>query len=98
MMGQLDRLLTLLSLPRISLGIVPARAPYRVPTNQFTIFDDKVVYVDNVSAELIITQPREVVLYLKAFQETSKSAVYGHAAKAMVSEALETTRASMGGE
>lgn len=40
MAGQLDRLLTVLSLARVSLGIIPARSEYRVPTNQFIMFDE----------------------------------------------------------
>jgi hypothetical protein len=65
MIGQLDRLLTLLSLPRVSLGVLPSRSEYRVPTNQFIMFDDRVVHVENVSAEVAVTQPREIALYAK---------------------------------
>lgn len=63
MAGQLDRLLTVLSLPRVRLGVIPAPTAYRVPTNQFIMFDDRMVQVETVSAELTITQPREIALY-----------------------------------
>lgn len=33
MSGQLDRILSVMSLPRVRLGIVPAHSPYRVPGN-----------------------------------------------------------------
>jgi len=96
MIGQLDRLLTVLSLPRVSLGIIPARASYRVPTNQFIMFDDRMVTVEGVSAELAITQPREIALYSKAFAELSKSAIYGQAAKELIRKALADLPGNIG--
>ena len=92
MTGQLDRLLSVLSLTRVSLGVLPARSPYRAPTNQFIMFDDRMVQVEAISAELTITQPREVVLYAKAFQEISKLAVYGKRARGLIAHALNELR------
>ena len=86
-----DRLLTIVSLPRVSLGIIPARANYQVPTNQFIMFDDRLVHVESISAELTISQPREISLYAKAFQELSRLAVYGQSAKALIRSALTET-------
>lgn len=88
MIGQLDRLRTILSLPRVSFGIIPQDAPYRVPTNQFILFDDRLVNVETISAELAITQPREIGLYIKAFQELSGMALYGQHARLRIHEAL----------
>lgn len=93
MIGQLDRLLTVQSLAGISLGIIPAHSPYRVPTSQFIIFDDRVVHVEAISAELTITQPREIALYAKTFQELSKLAVYGKGASELIGAALAELRA-----
>jgi transcriptional regulator with XRE-family HTH domain len=92
MVGQLDRLLTVLSLARVSLGILPTRATYRVPTNQFIMFDDRVVHVETVSAELAVTQPREVLLYVRAFQSLSEDAIYGRRAGDMISAAMTEIR------
>jgi transcriptional regulator with XRE-family HTH domain len=92
MAGQLDRLLTIVSLPRVSLGIVPARATYQAPTNQFIMFDDRLVHVETISAELTISQPREISLYTKAFHELSRIAAYGEGAKALIRSALVETR------
>ncbi|MFC4586966.1 helix-turn-helix domain-containing protein [Sphaerisporangium corydalis] len=91
--GQLDRLLAISSLARVSLGILPARSVYQVPTNQFIIFDDRMVHVEAVSAELTIMQPREIALYAKAFQTMSKAAVYGPKARALISDALRALAA-----
>jgi hypothetical protein len=92
MVGQLDRLLTVLSLPRVSLGILPSRSEYRVPTNQFIMFDDRVVHVENVSAEVAVTQPREIALYAKAFGELAQQAAYGQPARKMIETALAELR------
>lgn len=88
MIGQLDRLLTALSLPRVRLGIYPATAEYCAPTNQFIMFDDRLVHVETVSAELSIAQPREIALYAKAFQRLSEQAAYGSRAADVIASAL----------
>lgn len=92
MIGQLDRLLSVLSLPRVRLGILPTSHSYRVPTNQFIMFDDRTVHVEAISAELAITQPREVVLYTRAFQELSKLAVYTQGARDLIETSLHNHR------
>lgn len=92
LVGQLDRLHTVLSLPRVRLGIIPATAAYRVPTNQFIMFDDRMVHVETVSAELSITQPREIFLYSKTFQELSQRAVYGQGARELIATRLTDLR------
>lgn len=88
MVGQLDRLLAISSLPRLKLGVIPEHAPYTVPSNQFIIFDDRLVHVEAVSAELTITQPREVALYDKAFRGLAALAVYGPGARTLISREL----------
>jgi transcriptional regulator with XRE-family HTH domain len=88
MVGQLDRLLAVSSLPRMTLGIIPDRSPYQVPSNQFIIFDDRLVHVEAVSAELAITQPREIALYDRAFRSLAGLAVYGPGARGLISREL----------
>lgn len=89
MIGQLDRLLTVMSLPRVILGIIPADADYRVPTNQFIIYDDRLVHVETISAELTISQSREIFLYRKAFETLHQQAVHGQVARNLITAALE---------
>lgn len=93
MIGQLDRLLAVMSLPRVSLGIIPTRADYRVPTNQFIMFDSRLVHVETISAELTISQPREIALYSKAFDELIRQAACGQAARILITTALDDLRA-----
>lgn len=92
MIGQLDRLLAVMSLPRVTLGIIPAGAEYRVPTNQFIMFDDRFVHVETISAELTVSQPREIALYAKVFDELSRQALHGQAARALITATLATLR------
>jgi len=92
MIGQLDRLRTVMSLPRVNLGIIAARAEYWVPTNQFIMFDDRLVHVETISAELSISQPREITLYAKAFQELHRQAAYGQTARTLITTALDNLR------
>ncbi|GAA2252715.1 helix-turn-helix transcriptional regulator [Streptomyces amakusaensis] len=89
MRGQLDRLLAVMSLPHMSLGILPAGAPMHIwPGNSFSMFDSKLVLVETYSAEFSVTQPREIALYAKAFDLLKRSAVYGQQARALIAQAL----------
>jgi hypothetical protein len=89
MAGQLDRVLAVMSLPRVSLGIIPAAAPHTVFTSVgFWIYDDAMVGVETPTARLTITQPREIRLYAKMFDQLSQAAVYGAAARAVVTRAM----------
>lgn len=88
MASQLDRLLTVQGLAKVSLGIIPRTARFDVLANSFVMFDDTKVMVETVSAELTITHGREIALYAKAFQALSAQAVYGPAARSMIVAAL----------
>lgn len=89
MSGQLDRLLGMMSLPRVSLGIIPGAAPRKVFTSVgFWIYDEAMVGVETPTASLEITQPREIRLYAKMFEQLQQSAVYGAEARALVTRAM----------
>ena len=85
MHGQLDRLLAVMSLQRISLGIIPATAERRIWTSApFWIFDSGTVRVETPSAELTITQRTEIAVFEKRFAWLQESAVYGREARALI--------------
>jgi transcriptional regulator with XRE-family HTH domain len=89
MAGQLDRLITLMSLQRVSLAVIPAAAErHTTPAAGFWIFDDEAAQVETVSAELTITQYREVALYAKKFALLQRSAVTGPHARALITQAM----------
>lgn len=87
--GQLDRLLALSSLPRMHLGIIPTRAEHKFfPLHGFWILDDREVLFETISAEVKLTQPREVALYARAFERLAASAVYGRGARSLITQAI----------
>jgi hypothetical protein len=91
MSGQLGQLISVASLPNVSLGIIPMdidRVMWSSPG--FWIFDDERVLVETPTAELTITQPREVAVYARTFAELSSMAVNGAAARALVAGAIQS--------
>ncbi|MGW4088685.1 helix-turn-helix domain-containing protein [Nocardia sp. NPDC004750] len=89
MIGQLDRLLAVIGMPRVVLGIVPTDAPYRVSMTNFSIFDKNRVMVETVTAELTVTQPREIAQYGRAFDVLAGQSVTGEAARELIRKALD---------
>jgi transcriptional regulator with XRE-family HTH domain len=90
MLGQLDRLLAVMSLPRVSVGIIPAGGErYCLTQGSFWMFDDERVQTEGVSAGLDITQPREVEVYGRAFELLQRSAVHGRPARDLIHAAIE---------
>ncbi|MGX7670443.1 helix-turn-helix domain-containing protein [Plantactinospora sp. DSM 117369] len=89
LVGQLDRLLAASTLPRVHLGIIPTRATHLfLPINNFWILDNSAVLVETISAEIKLTQPREIAVYAKAFERFASSAVYGRDARSLITTAL----------
>ncbi len=89
MAGQLDRLLATISLPRVSLGIIPQTAFRRTFTQVgFWIYDNTMVGVETPTAKLEITQPREVRLYIGMFEHLRQSAVHGAQARTLITRAI----------
>jgi transcriptional regulator with XRE-family HTH domain len=89
MKDQMRHLLTVGRLPRVSLGVVPLGAPYRVPLhNGFWILDDRLVQFDTYTAELSLARPHEIAVYGQAFESLATLAVYGADAREKVSAAL----------
>ncbi|MER7206323.1 helix-turn-helix transcriptional regulator [Streptosporangium sp. NPDC000239] len=85
MAGQLDRLLDVMGMQRVSLGIIPAAGPRLIgPGEGFVVFDNELVRVETTSAQLTVTQPAEVAVYAHAFAAMQAAAVYGAEARALV--------------
>jgi hypothetical protein len=91
MAAQIGFLLTVSSLPRVSLGIVPF-GPDRDagwPVEGFWMFDDGRVTVELVSGYLTITRSHEVAMYSQVFTELTDMAVFGAAARGLMASALQ---------
>ncbi|WP_405575685.1 helix-turn-helix transcriptional regulator [Streptomyces sp. NBC_01167] len=89
--GALGHLISVASLPSVSLGIIPLGIARGVgwPVESFTIYDDAQVNVELVSAHLTVTQPGEIGEYSKAFAELSSIAVYGTRARSLITAAID---------
>ncbi|MEV6668842.1 helix-turn-helix transcriptional regulator [Streptomyces sp. NPDC051162] len=89
MLEQLEWLLHVMRLPRLSLGFVPRAAPLWIwPGNSFSMFDSRLVLVETFSAELTVSKPSEIETYIKAFGLLKRSAVYGDSAKELIRGAI----------
>ncbi|WP_030374661.1 helix-turn-helix domain-containing protein [Streptomyces rimosus] len=93
MAGQLGYLLAVMALPNVSFGVVPFSAERRVwPLEAFYLFDDRRVSVELLTAAVNISAPGEIAVYAKAFAGLSRMAVYGAAARALITEAISALR------
>jgi transcriptional regulator with XRE-family HTH domain len=87
--GQLGRLLEVMSVPTVSLGIIPLMtARNAVGSAGFWIFDDSRVALEIPTASIEVTRPDEIELYARMFQHLSSAAVYGPDARALIIKAL----------
>lgn len=90
MLEQLDRLMGAMSLPNVSIGIIPASAGLGGHTQTaFWIFDDSLVKIETLTAGLDITRSEEIGIYVTVFNQMKHAAVFGEAARAMVIEARD---------
>ncbi len=87
---QLDRLLSVMTMPNVSLGIVPHTATRNIIGQvSFWIFDDKSVALETPTASIEVTTPQEVGLYARTFDHLRKPAVYGRDARQLILDSLD---------
>ncbi|WP_329370134.1 helix-turn-helix domain-containing protein [Streptomyces sp. NBC_01483] len=91
MAAQLGYLLTAGALPSVSLGIIPNATRERPmwPQEVFHVYDETLVSVELLAAHVQVTQPSEIALYVKAFEQLRSMAVYGTEARALILRAIE---------
>lgn len=83
LLGQLDRLVSVIDLPTAELGIVPFPRMPVMPLSSFYLHDD-VVYIETLTAEQQLSEPDEVAVYVKALRLLRAAAVTGPAAVALL--------------
>ncbi|MET8684791.1 helix-turn-helix transcriptional regulator [Streptomyces sp. NPDC004732] len=91
MANQLHHLLTAMSYPAVSLGIIPQgceRVMWGVET--FSVFDDKRVHVELLSGKVTLTSPSDVDVYLRAFLRMREMAVVGSDARSLIQRAISS--------
>jgi hypothetical protein len=90
--GQLDRLLALLSMPNISIGIIPLMIERAAAgSTGFWIFDDSLVALETPTASIEVNRPQEIVLYARMFDALKAPALYGSAARDLISAVIDET-------
>ncbi|MFJ9691055.1 helix-turn-helix domain-containing protein [Kitasatospora sp. NPDC101183] len=89
MAGQLGHLLAVMPLASLSLGVIPFTAQRGMwPLEAFYLYDDRHAVVETLTAEVNVTQPREIADYIRAFGEMQGLAVYGAQARALIASAI----------
>ncbi|MFC1403532.1 MULTISPECIES: helix-turn-helix transcriptional regulator [Streptacidiphilus] len=89
MAGQLGHLLSVMPLPRVSLGIIPFTAERTLwPVETFAVVDDHIAEIELVTARVRITAASELSEYLQTFSELQAHAVYGSQARALITNAI----------
>ena len=91
MAGQLDHLLQVTTLPSVWLGVIPFTVEERPmwTLETFTCFDEERAHVELLAAQVTVTVPGEVRLYLDAFGALAALAVSGDQAQALIRAARE---------
>ena len=90
MLAQLDRLISLSTLPNVRLGVISSETQYVVgPWHGFWLRDNERVLVETFSAELNLVQPPEIALYSKVFEQFSAIASYGRSARAIITRVAD---------
>ncbi|MGW1072630.1 helix-turn-helix domain-containing protein [Streptomyces sp. NPDC002537] len=91
MAGQLGYLLEVMSLPSISLGVIPFRGERDMwAVETFSVYDDRQVGVELLTARVTVTSPSEVRMYLRAFKGLQRLAVYGSNARTRITSAIDS--------
>jgi len=89
MLGQLDRLVTLSTMPTIRFGVIPFEAKLPLaPVHGFWLMDERVVVVENFTASQNLTQASEISAYVRIFDQLAGAARYESDARTVVTRAL----------
>ncbi|WP_078970770.1 helix-turn-helix domain-containing protein [Streptomyces chattanoogensis] len=85
MAAQLDRIVSLSRLSHVDIRVVPLEVQQNdVANHSFVIRDDRMVTVETVHAEVTVTDPRDVQLYVQKFQDFAMTALSGDEMRDMI--------------
>ncbi|MFE6866471.1 helix-turn-helix domain-containing protein [Kitasatospora sp. NPDC057692] len=77
MAGQLDRIVSASRMSHVDIRVVPLDAQqFDVPAHSFVIRDDRMVTVETVHAEVAVTDPRDVGIYVRKFDGFAAGALF----------------------
>jgi transcriptional regulator with XRE-family HTH domain len=87
--GQLDRLVSLATLTTIKFGVIPFERQLPVaPVQGFYVYDERVVQIEHLTAELKLSQPSEIATYVTFFDRLAEVAQYGPEARVLITRTL----------
>lgn len=90
MIGQLDRLVAMSAMSTLRVGVIGFDTDLpESPKHGFWIFDDRMVLVETIAAELTLKQPQEIALYTQVFERLASVARYGSDARRIVTRVLD---------
>ncbi|MEW1912819.1 helix-turn-helix transcriptional regulator [Kitasatospora sp. NPDC085895] len=85
MAAQLDRIISMSRLPNVDIRVVPLSSVQSdIANHAFVIRDDNTVTVETVHAELVVSDPRDVSLYVRKFDGFAEMAVAGDTMRSMI--------------
>jgi len=86
---QLTHLLSLMRLPFVSVGVIPADVQrHAIATIGFWIFDNNAVALETPTAAIKVTRPQEIALYTAMFDQLQNEAIYSHDARQLIAKVL----------
>ncbi|MEV8311659.1 helix-turn-helix transcriptional regulator [Streptomyces flavidovirens] len=78
MAAQLDRIVSISRLPHVDVRVVPMRIQqHDIANHAFVIRDDYMVTIETVHAEVVVTDPKDVSLYVSKFEGFERVALAG---------------------
>ncbi|MFJ7624857.1 helix-turn-helix domain-containing protein [Streptomyces sp. NPDC097595] len=85
MAGQLDRIASASRMPNVDVRVVPlAGRKHDIANHAFVISDDRTASVETVHAEVVVTDPQDVALYVAKFDGFAQSSVRGNELRALL--------------
>ncbi|WP_406185804.1 helix-turn-helix domain-containing protein [Streptomyces sp. NBC_01006] len=85
MAAQLDRIVSMSRLAHVDIRVVPLSAPQTdIANHAFVIRDDRTVTVETVHAEIVVTDPRDVEMYVRKFEGFEQAALSGDVMRSLV--------------
>ncbi|WP_369033483.1 helix-turn-helix domain-containing protein [Streptomyces adonidis] len=85
MAAQLDRIVSMSRLSHVDIRVVPLLIQqHDIANHAFVIRDDRMVTIETVHAEVVVTDPRDVGIYVEKFEGFVQSALRGDEMRSLV--------------
>ncbi|GAA1940649.1 hypothetical protein GCM10009837_78460 [Streptomyces durmitorensis] len=85
MAAQLDRIVSISRLSHVDVRVVPLRIQqHDIANHAFVIRDDRMVTIETVHAEIVVTDPKDVELYVDKFAGFERVALSGSEMRQLV--------------